>query len=465
MKFLLDENLQYPSGMTVYFDKVGKDAEMVVKIPIKYFTNTDRFKFAIATVEPGQKEVTDVAGGGSDGEIQPFSIAAPGTQVEYVKTYTYYLYDENGNILCELDKDGNIKEKYLYGNGLIAKRTDKTVQTTYFYHQDPVGSIIMITNNIGNILTQYKYTAFGTIMEQTGSLNNDILFAGKEQDKNGLYSFPARYYSPGLGKFITTDPYLPGRSYTYCANNPVNYIDPMGLWEDSPEYGPRTIKTNIDWDELIREAIESGAQILTKIDYTDPSSGLINTSFDVSALLSTLSNNFAGWGAQYQNAPGHGNPPPDVISISLVNLIAAYSPSSVDPLTYGKRGRLPPQEAPRPGMPNYIDFQGWIGFVTGGYSQEFSSGKEYIYFGILANIGIWPPIPFGGSINAGYSKIYPGINFIFQAGGGTGGQVGFSHTGWNLFRGYHGYKEVSGMVLPANVGAGVIFIIPISRSQ
>ena len=85
----------------------------LVKMPSKYIEEgADRFNFAIATVEPGQEEVTDVAGGGSDGEIQPFSIAAPpGTQVEYIKTYTYYLYDENGNIL---KKTENIENHYLY---------------------------------------------------------------------------------------------------------------------------------------------------------------------------------------------------------------------------------------------------------------------------------------------------------------------------------------------------------------
>jgi RHS repeat-associated protein len=63
------------------------------------------------------------------------------------------------------------------------------------------------------------------------------LFTGKEKDSTGLYYYGARYYDPGVGRFLTRDP-LGGTiavpqtlsRYTYCVNNPVKYIDPTGLW-------------------------------------------------------------------------------------------------------------------------------------------------------------------------------------------------------------------------------------------
>ena len=51
----------------------------------------------------------------------------------------------------------------------------------------------------------------------------------------GLYYLNARYYNPEDGRFMTEDSYRgeimnpeTGHLYVYCANNPVNYVDPSG---------------------------------------------------------------------------------------------------------------------------------------------------------------------------------------------------------------------------------------------
>ena len=53
-----------------------------------------------------------------------------------------------------------------------------------------------------------------------------------QNELKGLYYFRARYYDPYAGRFLQRDPiYDPanlGNQYTYAANNPVNYLDPMG---------------------------------------------------------------------------------------------------------------------------------------------------------------------------------------------------------------------------------------------
>ena len=53
--------------------------------------------------------------------------------------------------------------------------------------------------------------------------------------ETGLYYYNARFYDPEDGRFLTQDTYRGEKEktetwhlYTYCANNPVNYVDPSG---------------------------------------------------------------------------------------------------------------------------------------------------------------------------------------------------------------------------------------------
>jgi hypothetical protein len=51
-------------------------------------------------------------------------------------------------------------------------------------------------------------------------------------DGNGLLDMRARYYDPEIGRFINKDPigWRGGiNMYAYVLNNPVNFVDPLGL--------------------------------------------------------------------------------------------------------------------------------------------------------------------------------------------------------------------------------------------
>jgi len=75
------------------------------------------------------------------------------------------------------------------------------------------------------------------------NLSNRYLYNGKElQDDFGLnwYDYGARMYDPTLGRFHTVDPwaekYAFQSPYVYAANNPIRYIDWMGLGPGEPRY-------------------------------------------------------------------------------------------------------------------------------------------------------------------------------------------------------------------------------------
>jgi len=79
---------------------------------------------------------------------------------------------------------------------------------------------------------------------QTGSLENKYQYKTKETDTSGLVYFGARYYSPLLGRFYTPDPLgmVDGVNlYLYCGGDPVNFIDPWGLY-----LTPDEILENVD---------------------------------------------------------------------------------------------------------------------------------------------------------------------------------------------------------------------------
>jgi RHS repeat-associated protein len=95
-----------------------------------------------------------------------------------------------------------------------------------------LGSVVALSNNSGGIEERYSYDVFGE-PNRVSNLNNPYLFTGRRYDsETDLYYYRARYYKPEIGRFLQTDPigYACGLNlYTYCGNNPINWIDPWGL--------------------------------------------------------------------------------------------------------------------------------------------------------------------------------------------------------------------------------------------
>ena len=50
----------------------------------------------------------------------------------------------------------------------------------------------------------------------------------------------ARTYFPTHGRFAQPDPIIQNNLYRYVQNNPVNYTDPLGLAEESPQKPTKT---------------------------------------------------------------------------------------------------------------------------------------------------------------------------------------------------------------------------------
>ncbi len=176
-----------------------------------------------------------------------------------VKTFTRrYLYDSQ-DIFAETNGENALLARHTHS----ALRIDDVLAThvtaagvtagmaqapgSYFYLKDHLGSVTDVVSSAGLHVLHYAYSAFGTIMGIQDAAANDVAaspplrtaysFAGREFDaETGLFYNRARYYDPGVGRFLQKDP-NPGElddsrtvvnSYVYCANNPLNYVDPSG---------------------------------------------------------------------------------------------------------------------------------------------------------------------------------------------------------------------------------------------
>ncbi|MFA6090581.1 MAG: RHS repeat-associated core domain-containing protein [Candidatus Gracilibacteria bacterium] len=114
----------------------------------------------------------------------------------------------------------------------------------YYFQKDHLGSIIGLTNASGTLVGEYQYDVYGTAYARTGTgafekvsvgnlYDNNRLFTGREYDGEiGLYYLRARYYDASTGRFISRDPIGQVDDvnlYGYVQNNPLRFIDLMGL--------------------------------------------------------------------------------------------------------------------------------------------------------------------------------------------------------------------------------------------
>ena len=106
----------------------------------------------------------------------------------------------------------------------------------YYFAKDNLGSVkAVIDANSGAIAQAIHYDEFGRVLVNTNSGFQPFGFAGGHFDhETGLVRFGARDYDPEVGRWTARDPILfagrQGNLYVYAGNNPINRIDPSGLF-------------------------------------------------------------------------------------------------------------------------------------------------------------------------------------------------------------------------------------------
>ena len=92
--------------------------------------------------------------------------------------------------------------------GLIASEAGSK---RWCYHYDGNGNVTELTDNSGNVVATYRYTAFGQLRSSSGSAAeaNDYRFSTKPFDATSeCYYYGYRYYDPMMGRWLNRDPIL-----------------------------------------------------------------------------------------------------------------------------------------------------------------------------------------------------------------------------------------------------------------
>ncbi len=193
---------------------------------------------------------------------------------------TLYHYDVTGRLLSETDAQGIVRRDYVWRDMLPAVQIDRAGQGSIqevsldrdntgqddgqhgldrltYLHTDASGTPRLATDVRGTVVWRWDGGAFGDsaptggrVVTDHGDGNADhegdgenaisrpivtinLRFPGQYYDREtGFFYNWARYYDPGTGRFVSSDPIgIAGglNTYAYVLENPLAWTDPLGL--------------------------------------------------------------------------------------------------------------------------------------------------------------------------------------------------------------------------------------------
>jgi RHS repeat-associated protein len=129
---------------------------------------------------------------------------------------SYFVKDNDGTLLSMIDRNDATKN--------------------IFYVLDALGSVILTTDQSGNVIKRYRYEPYGKEIAPTVGDPNPYRFAsGYFDESTGMLKFGTRYYMPDLARWTQRDPKfgqlndpMSLNTYGYVGANPINFVDSSG---------------------------------------------------------------------------------------------------------------------------------------------------------------------------------------------------------------------------------------------
>ncbi|MCP3994164.1 MAG: RHS repeat protein, partial [bacterium] len=155
-------------------------------------------------------------------------------------TVVDYLVDTTGilsHVVAEV-VGGSVQTRYTRADDQLIGLYRPGSGASRYYHADGLGSVRVLSDELGVITDRYSYTAFGELLELTGSDLNPYRFAGEAFDPNTGFSYNrARWLDLATGRFASVDPFggsvrhpVTLHRYSYANGDPVQMSDPSGLF-------------------------------------------------------------------------------------------------------------------------------------------------------------------------------------------------------------------------------------------
>jgi RHS repeat-associated protein len=166
--------------------------------------------------------------------------------------YTQIVYLPSG--LTYAYMNGQTLNRYLapMAGGMAAVHVHGVpTDSGYFQHADWLGSSRLAHDGSGTVKYDRAYAPFGEIYAELSGTTTNRNFTGQTEDTTpGIYDFLFRQHSQAQGRWLVPDPAglaavdltnpQTWNRYAYVANNPLNKVDPKGLfikdcmWEYCP---------------------------------------------------------------------------------------------------------------------------------------------------------------------------------------------------------------------------------------
>ena len=145
-----------------------------------------------------------------------------------------WLYRDALQPAAELDADGAVSARFVYGERINVPEVMIKGGITYRLVTDHVGSVRLVVDAAtGAVAQRIDYDEFGRVVLDTNLGFQPFGFAGGLYDpETGLVRFGARDYDAVTGRWTAKDPLLfeggDTNLYTYALSDPVNTVDPTG---------------------------------------------------------------------------------------------------------------------------------------------------------------------------------------------------------------------------------------------